>query len=243
MTDFTQLQLDFCFALLADDWLSGVNIITRERLYADQSRLPDKSLAAEVLAYITPRNGKIGAGIIVEMPEFQVLDPSAPGPQGDIILTVLILEERGTNLSPTKGTGRYADQIAQKVLEIGHGWNLNFQSDFVADRNAIVPAKDFEPLHAYRVNIRLTLSRDQTTRVTTPTITWAGNTVTLANNGATPNAAIWYTLDGSSPAPANPAATLYHGPFNINQNCVLRYAAFQPGWLPSGFALQNCTIT
>ena len=240
MTDFKQLQRDAAFAFSSDSRLQTVNIVTREQLLADQSRLPDETLSAEVLCYITPRNGKMGVGVIVEKPRFEVPNPSAPGPQGEIVLETLVLEDQLTNVDPVEGTGLAADYVAQVLLEIGHGWNLNFQSDFVADRNALVEAKEWQPLRAYKVSLRMVLSRAQTQRLTTPTAsvdTPVPGLITLTNDASTPAAAIYYTLNGDSPAPDNANATLYTAPIVAPPgDTVLRWAAYQPGLLNSAFA-------
>ncbi len=244
-TDFKQLQRDAAFAVMSDSRLQTVNIVTREQLLADQSRLPDETLSAEVLAYITPRNGKKGVGVIVEKPHFEVLHPQAPGPQGDTIIEFLVLEDQLENMDPAEGTGLAADWVAQAILEIAHGWNLNFQSDFVADRNAMQEAKEWQPLRAYRVQHRMTLDRAQTTRLTTPAIatdTPLENQITFTPDPSVPTAAIWYTTNGDSPAPDNPKATQYTIPFSMPAGAtVLRWAAYAPGFLQSAFA--QLTIT
>lgn len=240
LTDFKQLQRDSAFAGMSDSRLQTVNVATREQIIADKSRLPDETLSAEVLVYITPRNGKMGVGVIVEKPRFEVPNPTAPGPQGEIVLEALVLEDQLTNMDPAEGTGLAADYVAQVWLEIMHGWNLNFQSDFVADRMAIVEAKEWQPLRAYRVQYRMILSRAQTPRVTTPAIntdTPAPGYITLTNDPSTPAAAIYYTLDGDSPAPDNANATLYAGPFAAPAGTsTLRWAAYQANYLNSAFA-------
>jgi len=242
ITDFKQLQRDTAFAFASDSRLQTVNIITREQILADKSRLPDQTLSIEVLGYITPRNGKQGICVIVEKPRFEVPNPQAPGPQGEIVIESLVLEDQLTNADPLEGTGLPADYVAQVILEIAHSWNLNYQSDFVADRNAMVEAKEWQPLRAYRVQHRMTLSRAQTTRLTTPTITVdspAAGQITLVNDPATPDAVIYYSLNGDSPAPDNLAngAVLYAGPFAPPAGqSTLRWAAFKPGYLNSAFA-------
>ena len=244
LTDFKQLQRDAAFAFSSDSRLQTVNIVTREQLLADATRLPDATLAAEVLAYITPRNGKKGVGVIVEKPRFEVPNPEAPGPQGEIVIESLVIEDQLENLDPNEGTGIAADMVAQILLEIAHGWNLNFQSDFVADRNAMAEAKEWQPLRAYKVQHRMILSRAQTTRVTTPTLTNNASMLTLTNDPNFAAAAIYYTVNGDSPAPDNVAngATLYAGPFQAPPGTyVFRWAAFLPGCLNSAFAQVNIT--
>ena len=249
LTDFKQLQRDAAFAYASDSRLQTVNIITREQLLADQSRLPDETLAAEVLGYITPRNGKQGICVIVEKPRFEVPNPSAPGPQGEIVIESLVLEDQLTNMDPAEGTGLAADYVAQVILEIAHGWNLNFQSDFVADRNAMAEAKEWQPLRAYKVQHRMVLSRAQTTRITTPTLIQdspSAGMITLTNDPATPDAVIYYTLDGDSPAPDNVrddgqcGSHLYTAPIVAPVGTtVFRWAAFKAGYLNSAFAQVN----
>ncbi len=49
----------------------------------------------------------------------------------------------------------------------------------------------------------------------------------------TENASIYYTTDGSDPAPDNPAAALFTAPIQIGTTTVLRAAAFRDGYEPS----------
>ena len=244
-TDFKQLQRDSAFAGMSDSRLQTVNVMTREQILSSKSRLPDETLSAEVLVYITPRNGKQGIGVIVEKPRIEVPNPSAPGPQVELVLEALILEDQLTNLDPNEGTGLAGDYVGQVWLEMMHGWNLNFQSDFVADRNAMAEAKEWHPLNAYKVQHRMILSRGQTIRVTTPTLTQdapAAGMITLTNDVTFPGAQIYYTVNGDSPAPDNVAngAVLYTGPFVAPAGqYLLRWAAFLPGCLFSAFAQVN----
>lgn len=50
---------------------------------------------------------------------------------------------------------------------------------------------------------------------------------------ATPGAAIFYTLNGSKPAPRNPAAALYLDPFNSAPGVTVRARAWLAGYIPS----------
>ena len=65
----------------------------------------------------------------------------------------------------------------------------------------------------------------------------------LAITSATPGAAVYYTLDGSSPTtddgtPA-PGAVAYTGPIHIAGTSVVRAAAFRDGWLPTNADTQT----
>jgi hypothetical protein len=57
-------------------------------------------------------------------------------------------------------------------------------------------------------------------------------TLQLATPG-TPDAAIYYTRDGSAPVPENPQATLYREPLAISGTTMVRAASYQNGLLPS----------
>ncbi len=243
-TDFIKLQEDVAHCLLCDEWLSDVNVLTRDKLLNAETlaRLPDKTLAAEVLAYIIPRNkgGKKGCGIIVEKPEFDVTKPNMPGPQGDLIIVCLILEDRLVNEAPSSGTLKPADQVAQRILENTHGWRIGNQGAFYADTKAIVNAKEFEDLGlcAYRARIRCTLSRLQTDRVQPVVITTDGLEVTLTC--ATADADIYYTdrtddaLSGADfPGPSNTGAKLYEAPFTVESGTIIRAAAYKNDYLGS----------
>jgi hypothetical protein len=242
-TDFVQLQNDCAHALLGDPWLQEVNIITRERLLDPNSlqRLPDQTLAAEVLVYLTPRNkmGRAGAGIIIEKPQFQVSKPNLPGPCGDLILEFLILEDRLANEAPTTGTLKPADQIAQRILEVMHGWRLGSQGAFYADANTLQPARDWEPLTGYRVRLRSQLSRGQTDRVAVPTLANNAHTITLTT--VTAEAEIRYTTDGGFPGPSNSAALIYTTPFVVDSGTTVRWAAYLADSLGSNVGSQTIT--
>ena len=84
----------------------------------------------------------------------------------------------------------------------------------------------------------------QATSSTAPSIAPSGGSfttsqvVTLSNSG--PNAGIWYTTDGSTPAPGKGTAKYYSGPFTISSSTVIKAvgmwgAANQPSSYPAGY--------
>lgn len=233
-TDFTKFQNFVGHYLASYNALDRVNIVTRERLLADESRLPDETLAIEVLAYTTPReggDGRIGAGIIVEKPGFEVGSPNLPGPEGDLTLEILVLEDRITNLGPTEGTQLAADQICQTIMDALHWQQFEGFGQMFCDRAAMTEAKDFQPLIAYRLRFRLRMPRGQTAKVAQPTITEDNGSITLAC--ATTDAQIYYTTDESFPGRSNSAAILYSEPFAADVDTVITVAAYKEGLTPS----------
>jgi hypothetical protein len=230
-TNFIKFQNFVAHYLSSYNALDNVNIVTRETLLSSESRLPDETLAVEVLAYITPRNGRVGAGIIVEKPGFEVGSPNLPGPEGDLTLELLILEDRLTNAGPTEGTGLAADQIGQIIMDALHWQQFEGFGQMFCDRNAMTEAKDFQPLSAYRLKFRLRMPRGQTTKVAQPTITENAGTITLACT--TVDAQIYYTTDETFPGRSNAAALLYGVPFPVEVGTVINVAAYCDGLTPS----------
>jgi hypothetical protein len=99
------------------------------------------------------------------------------------------------------------------------------------DRQAMSPAKDFQPLDGYRVKFRLRLSRSQTVKVQQPVISENSGVITLTC--LTSGAQIYYTLDESFPGRSNPVAVLYSGSFTVDVGTVINAAAYLDGSTPS----------
>jgi hypothetical protein len=227
-TDFIQLQEDVAGVLLGDAWLGAVNIITRERLIFEGNRMPDEALMVETLAYLTERNGKRGCGVIVEKPRFAVTLPNVPGPQGQLVVSCLVIEDPLENEGPT-GTGQAADQVGQRILDVLHHWVLDGVGIFRAEGdNALSPATEWEPLRAYTARVVIDANRGQTPRVARVVAAGEGAAVTLSSG--TVGCLIYYTLDGSFPAPGH--GTLYEGPVDAT-GMVLRAVGYMEGLVPS----------
>lgn len=85
-----------------------------------------------------------------------------------------------------------------------------------------------------------------TLAVTTPTFGKAGGTYGAAQsvslNDATPNASIYYTLDGSVPVPNAGTTALYTAPLTIGSTTTVKAIASLPGWANSTVALATYTF-
>lgn len=245
--DLVAVQKEFAGLLGSDEQLLRVNIATRDYIMANDSRLPDETLAAEVLVYITPReggDGRTGVGIIVERPSIRVPQNTSPGPQKVLAVEFLILEERLTNSGPETGTLVHGDWIAQRLVELGHQYYLEGIGEFVADPNAVQDARDFAPLNAYRVTLLCNLETQTPNRVTLPLISADDEDRTVLTN-VTADAEIFYTTDESMPARAgggNPASLRYVAPLVLESGTVIRWAAYKNDLLPSHVGKRTVTI-
>ncbi|MDE2099110.1 MAG: chitobiase/beta-hexosaminidase C-terminal domain-containing protein [Patescibacteria group bacterium] len=224
MLDFVQLQNDVTNALLCAENLETVQV-------AQYRKLRMQSVIDLSSIWMNPRNGKVGCGLLVEMPTFDVTAPNLPGPEGDLGLTVVVLEEPNINMEPTSGSQIAAEEAAQWVLDTLHGLLIDGVGALYADRNAIREASEFTGVVAYRVAFRVKALRPQTGRVATPTITETNLEVTFTCN--TPGATIYYTTDGSFPGPSNPAAIQFDGNLFTFSGSALRWAAYAPGLVGS----------
>jgi subtilase family serine protease len=88
-----------------------------------------------------------------------------------------------------------------------------------------------------------------TLRVNSPTFSLASGTYsraqTISISDTTPNAAIWYTTDGSTPVPGQGTAVQYVSgtPVQINQTTVLKAIAALTGWTTSNSVSDTYTLT
>ncbi len=230
-TNFIKLQNFVGHYLSSYNALDSVNIVTRFQLLQNESKLPDKTLALEVLAYITPRNGRKGMGIIIEPPEFQVNAPNLPGPEGFIVVPILVISEKMLNETLATGCNLPADQCCQMIMDALHWQQFEGFGQLFCDTQAMVRAQDFDPLDAWRLRFKLRMPRGQTEKVAQPTITEDAGTITLACTTA--DAQIYYTLDESYPGRSNSGAIVYEAPFIAEAGDIINVAAYKDGLTPS----------
>ena len=181
-------------------------------------------IASEIdmkLVYLTPRKGRSGAGLLVEMPEFSVINPNVEGPMATLELSVLCIEVPTINLNAQSGTMIQAEDLAQHVLDTLH--LLVIEGMGQLQGVGITPATEFRGAVAYRARVRLMNPRGQTVRSGYVTASFANDACTLT---ATADE-IFYTLDGSFPAKTgNPKSQLYSEPFSVESGDVVRTASY-----------------
>ena len=244
-TDLVRLQEDLAQGLLSEPALACIQIVSYRKL----------RLRSEIdwsAVYTTPRQGRAGCGVVVEMPSFEVLHPGVPGPVGNLVLSFVVVEEPNLNLEPATGTGLSAETVAQFILDSSHQWEIGGVGVMSAVKEAIRglwrtedvrgmvgqsslrevvwDAQRYHGLVAYRVKLQMQAAGVPLPRVATPIAQASGAVITLSC--ATEGADIYYTLDAGFPGPGNEGAVKYQGPFAAT-GARLRYAAYQAGWLRS----------
>lgn len=228
-----RLQNDCAQLLLSDTFLENVNIATRDEIIANESKLPDKTIAAEVLVYTTIRNGRKGCGVIVEKPELLRGLADRPGTHLQILITFLILEDPLLCWAQTSGALKGSFTVGERILQLFEWWSAGDRAEFQIATDALTPAIEFEPLRAWRANVLCDYPTGQIAGVLCPTAEIADGLCALTNQ--TEGAEIYYTLDESFPArgPSNPGATKYTVPFAVESGTVIRWAAYLNDQLPS----------
>lgn len=199
------------------------------------ARPRDEGEAAQIMATIQGAlagmqagpTGKAGLAILVLPPDGEVPNPDSPGPQLELVIQVRVFENVLIN-DGDGGTQMEGEACALHVLNTLHLFNRSGQTLY-ADKRAIREVDDEEQNlggYAWDIVFRQPVSCGKTIRTAPPTITLAESLAVLTSEDG---AAIYYTTDGSAPAPSNAAATLYAAPFEAELGSSIRAAAFKEG--------------
>jgi hypothetical protein len=232
--DFVRLQSDLYEALLSEPLLSTINVVLYRKLRLE-------SVINLDAIYLTPRNGKAGCGILVEMPSLRVLHPGVSGPPGSLEISCAILEEPNLNFAVPAGSFQSAESVSRLVLDSSHLWSDAGIGVMSASREAIQPVEDFGPgLVAYRVRWALQETKTQIPRAAAPAASVDPDTQLLTVSCGTAGAQICYTLDHSFPGPGNPLALFYAAPVPAPPaGTLLRAAAYAPNMFRSSTIAQQ----
>ena len=232
------LQEGLYLAFLACDLFAPLNIVLERKFRVD------KTIEVDAI-WQTPRGGKSGAGLLVEMPKLNVPHPNSQ--VNTLLGSVVLFEERNLNFTPSVGTMVSAEQWAQLATEFMRGWIIGQSGGLVVEANAIMPADDWiggdGGVIALRASINQRVSRTIQARCSVPAFDLQGTTVTLTSAEPT----IYYTLDGSFPGNPDDTAELggtsqiYTVPFEVTAGQVVNWMASAPGKFPSHVGTQLIT--
>lgn len=223
------LQEDVKARLDNADYFSDVTVLLQRQGNIDNE-------VQRALSVLNEKAGKMGACVIVLMPETEAPEENLPGPPIEIVLSVQVIEVDTFNADTDNGgTGKDAESLANHVLSLLHHYAAYLLGGIlVADKKPIRPIKVDNGV-SYIVTVRLRTGLNSTNKVRTPELTNEADMITLTC--ATAGATIHYTLDGSYPGPMNAQAIEYTVPFaEPVAGTRIRYAASKTDLIPSDTA-------
>jgi hypothetical protein len=181
---------------------------------------------------ITAKNGKAGLAATVLMPLLDTKEQELPGPYLHLECTVRVQENVMVNMGQN-GTLVACEDFAIAVAQALHLWTPGGISGIVrCSKKTITPNGSFLPKVTYDVEVESELTNPAMGNTAPPVINVTAGQVTLTSPA--PDAAVYYTLDGSTPFPSTgeivTAARLYNGPFaQPAEGTLLRAQAFSAG--------------
>jgi len=222
------LQQDLVDKLNSESWFYYISVVSlRAQVISQeiQRRLP----------HLAGKNGRKGCGVLVNMPRIDALQPNLAAPQGDILISIDVIEQPEINFNPG-GTMLTAEETARAIRATLHQFAIEGKILLYQDKKAIQPldALEYPGCLAYRVNLRGRMSELPQSKCVVPTISEAGGSVALTTTDT--GASIYFTVDGSFPGASNPSALTYSGPFTVASGATVRWAAYLAGYLGSDVA-------
>jgi hypothetical protein len=224
----TVLQEDIAGRLDNDSFFVDVPVLEARKGIVDS----DIEMA---LGSLNSKGGKAGAVVIVLMPEVDAPEGETPGPQIEVVQSIQVITRPLVNAdTEAGGTGKDAESIALNVLNLLHRYiSQRIGHVIMADPRPIRPITAQGEVQ-YMVVVRLRTGLDRTAKVRTPAVYVDDDSITLTC--PTADAAIYYTIDGSYPGPANPQAALYSVPFTLppeTTEVMLLVVAYKADHIPS----------
>lgn len=224
-----RLPFELQARLEADDYFQDVAVVVMEQ--GNVLREMARKQAA-----MTAKGGKRGVAVIVLQTIAEDQSSGNPFHPMTLFPSFQVVELVELNRDP-QGTGKTARAVARRVRDVIRSCALRgLITDIYSDTPCIVPVppeKDqVEKLVLYQVNFKCSESNTSLpAQCDDPVPVVSGDQLTLTC--PTADAAIYYSLDLSYPAPGRDGAQLYSGPVTLTESGVLRAAAYLPGRLAS----------
>jgi hypothetical protein len=232
-----QFQLDLAARLEAAAFFANVPVfIFRPRAALTAAQIQDRINAA--LGALTTQNAKAGLCATVLMPVLTTQKQELPGPYLHLKCTVRVQENVIVNMG-ANGTQIACEDAAIAVAQILHLWTPGGTAGIVrAGTETITPNGGFEGKVTYDVLVESDLDLECLPKTAQPFLSINEGTVSIAC--ADPDAAVYYTTDGSPPWAGNGTYTTtaahYTEPFAAETGTQVRAAAFNAAKLGSDIA-------
>jgi hypothetical protein len=214
------IQQEVADCLLADPFFATIPILV------EQPRDVSYELQTSVAA--------AGTYGVVLVPQALVSAPTAPGPFFDPVEIAVRFRE-----NIPVAAGPHALEVAETALALLHLYRPTTINEVIVAAPTALKAVKEANVVAYEIAVRTQAGASYAVpQLDAPGIASAGSswprTVTLSSDQA--GAAIFYTLDGSQPAPRGPTSILYTAPFVIAAPSLLRTRAWLAGFVGSAEA-------
>jgi hypothetical protein len=217
MSILTSIQQEVADCLLADPFFATIPVLVEQ----------PRDVAYELQSSIAAA-GTYG---VVLVPQALVSAPTAPGPIFDPVeIAVRFCENVPVSSGP------HALEVAETALALLHLFRpVTINEVFTAAPTAL-RAVTVPNVVAYEIQVRTQAGASYAVpQLDAPGITSAGSlspqTVGLLSSQS--GAAIYFTLDGSQPAPRGPTSILYTSPFVVSEPSLLRTRAWLAGYIAS----------
>jgi hypothetical protein len=224
MSVLVSIQQQCADRILSDPFFANVPVLN-ERL---------KDLNTEIataLAPVTGAGGKSGLAIVVLTPTANVHFENVFGPFfDDIRITVRVLENVTVNQDPTNGTNIPAAAAAEEICSLLHYFQPDSANGPVVSRRPGISLQDDPTNLVYLCRFRTSGGPVGTLPQSAAPVA-ANNSGAITLTSATTGAAIFYTSDGSNPAPRN--GVLYTAPFTPATGLTIKSRAWLAGYLAS----------
>lgn len=208
MEPFAQAQNDLfvCLSTRRTIAEAGIDVqVMRPRAALEASAIITKINSA--LAGIAAPGARAGLAVMVPLPGFENKQPNIPGLFGDMVLTVVVMENILINMGDA-GTGVTCEEAATMVMLAGAGFPILDGRGLTCDGMfpLEVDQQDFSADVAYEVRFRCKAGFNAETECAPVQLVEDEGSVTATCS--TSGAVIWLTQDGSMPHPDNAAALI-----------------------------------
>lgn len=190
------------------------------------------------LGTLNEKNGKMGALVMIMVPEEKVPNPDTSGPQLMLSLKICVFTNALFNMDEASGTKKSNMKIRTQVRKALHHWSPNGSNTITCDPDCGTPFDTKKGIESYELNFNMECPQEIDSPVARPTIVLSGSlpevSATLSHHD--PSAEIRYTLDGSFPGLES---DLYTIPHLIESACTIRAAAYIAGRTGSDAVLEK----
>lgn len=227
--------------LQSDPFLAAIPVILQEPGVV-------AATVTNALSVLNPRGGKLGIVIIVMVPDYDITNTNAAGLMGEVLLQARVLEMPLINEDPSQGIGIQDGAAALRVARVWNRWIDYGIAKVVLAKGKAVEAYTRDQdlgIRGFTVTVRVPsgLSGGDDTAMPVMAVAPSGDDFEITLSTTTPDASIFYTIDGSYPGSGNyrfkddGTTTLlalpYTVPFVVPAGTTVRAGAEHPERVPS----------